>query len=244
MIRFTILSYLGLSIFCSAQVVLTGGDKNNFTPNQPSDNVQMRSSYETAVVNSARNGGTPFQFDQINPSRDFGYSFTGIQPGTIDLNQPVLFEAEFRFPLFNVYNGPFDPALFKFTANDSVGFQFSSDPFPQNDFPIFNMLFKQSLQSFSSSYAASGNWEPELQIEVDLRNLLIPATASQGAGLSIAETINLWGYLDFHIEDDTPVNWIQLSYYETAAIPEPSTVGLSALALIGGFFYLRRRKKA
>ncbi len=238
MTRLLLLTYFASVLVASAQVVtILAGDKDGFIGGDAADNPAPRAAFLTALQYEPNNhdyhGKVPRKFDESGSNHTFGHTFTGITPGSIDLSQSVLLTVRW-------VSGPF---------NDSVAYQLQDPDLPATPikkFPPFGV--SQSLDTLYTNHAIAGSKSTAhlgITTQFDLRGLTIPSSKSKGANMTVAETIDAWGYLDVFMQDDTGIDWMELSYTDANyVIPEPSTVGLSALAILSGFFYLRRRKNA
>ncbi len=92
------------------------------------------------------------------------------------------------------------------------------------------------FDSIPNSYFATDSVETPLSFATN------PDGTNRFAGQSTA------GEWTFRIQDENQQNvgsftGVTINFQSTAAIPEPSSVGLLAVGAIGGFFYVRRRKK-
>ncbi len=218
------------ALFCSlsqvSAITVLLGDQDNFALGGASNTPPTRTSFGTALTYETNNritfSGVQKGFDNGNQNRVFGATFTNIT--NLDLSSPVTL----RLALQST-----DP------DTDSIGFQFNDSTLPSSTptgsyFP--QMLWGQPINDFVSANSTSGALTSGVTLEIDLRTL-----TSTGLGTNnLAESINSLGYLDVIVQDDTQVDFLELTY-NVNTVPEPS-VSISCIIAACGLMARRRRK--
>lgn len=229
---------LGISLVPAQATLILAGDIDNFSPGNPADTPTQRPLTANAISwewnNVALHGGVGLKFDipgQVS-NHTFAYTFQGLPLGQIDLSAPVLLEARFRSNNF---------------STDSIALQLWNENMPPaypgpSWFPSWN--WGLNLPTFFSTYGVSGTAPTGITTVIDLRTINVLAGRPL-AGTSIAETMNLWGYLDVFVQDDTAIDYLQLSFTEIQHdIPEPAHLAALALLLLPTFLRFRRPSRA
>jgi hypothetical protein len=198
---------------------ILAGDADGFHAGDAVDVTFQRHPFDDAIAwewnNHALHQGVGRPFDRDASNHVFGYSFTGLPINRIDLTAPVWLEMRLQST--------------QYVGTDHLQFQLrdaNMTPGYPGDGWSPPMSWGSLLNAYLTSYMVSGSLLDGVITKVDLRTLT--ATAGTDAGMSIAESMNLRGYLDVHIEDDTGVDWMRLTF----GVPTPSSLALFAVGFV------------